>query len=116
MKSITILEGAAFNSFPDAFANDAGTVYTFVVRNDDDSLVDLTTATVTFKMKKTNTSTNKVSTACAVTVPLEGKCTYTVSSGDFDTAGVYDAELQVVDGALTSTVFLGRFKIQQDLP
>jgi len=116
MKSIIILEGAAYNQFPDLNADDVGIKPEFVVRNNDDSLVDLTTGTVLLKMKQINTTTNKVSGTCTLDDPVLGECSYTTVAGDLDTAGVYDAELQVTIGSAINTIPLGRFKIDQDLP
>ncbi len=116
MKTVTIYEGKAFNAFPDAIAGEKGSVYTFVVRDEDDSLYDLTGATVTFKLKQINTSANKASVACVLSAPTSGECTYTVGLTDFDTVGVFDAQLLIVNGSLTSAIFLGRFQIQKALP
>lgn len=73
---------------------DKGFNISFTVLDSDGAAVDLTTvSSVTFKMKKLNATTNKVSGACVVVSATDGTCTYTVGSADMDTIGTYQAEL-----------------------
>ena len=101
---------------PDLNANDAGLVLEFVIRKFDDNFVDITGGTIRFKVKQINTTVNKINTICTITTPLQGRCKYTTISTDLNTTGVYDGELEVTIGSQITTIPLGRFKINTDLP
>jgi hypothetical protein len=88
-----------------------------VLQSDGKTPVDISTATVMFKMALPNATENKIDGNCAITDGPNGKCKYTVRSGDLDTAGSYEAELEVTfaaDKILTAT--LEMIRIELDLP
>lgn len=116
MKAVITYEGKDLEVMPDLWEDDVGQILTFTVRQENNAVVNLTSGTVNFKMKEINTETNKVDSACTLTNPTGGVCTYTTIAADLDTAGVYDGELEVVVGTSTTTVYLGRFRVQTDLP
>lgn len=116
MKTVVILEGKPYPTMPDLNEDDIGQTLQFVVREFDESLVDLTGGTVTFKIKRINETLNKISAVCTLDDPTDGECSYATISGDLDEAGVYDSELQVVLASSTTTIQLGRFKVNIDLP
>ena len=75
--------------------NDTGFDIEFEVDDADSVDVNLTDSTVKFKMWKPGETTCKINSTCTLTTALEGKCKYTVASGDLDTRGDYDAELEI---------------------
>jgi hypothetical protein len=116
MKAVITYEGKDFEVMPDLWANDVAQILTFTVRQANNAVVNLTAGNISFKIKEINTDTNKVDAACTLTNPTGGVCTYTTIAADLDTAGVYDAELEIVVGSSTTTIYLGRFRVQTDLP
>jgi len=98
---------------------DYGQTLTFtVVESDGTTAVDLTSSTTLFKMARHRATTNKVSSACTLSDPTNGVCTYTVVSGDTDIAGTYKAELQITYSAPAKvlTAQLESIRIIADLP
>jgi hypothetical protein len=90
-----------------------------VLQNDGKIPVDISTATVRFKMALPGASENKIDAVCTVTEAggPNGECKYTVQSGDLDTADSYVGELEVTfseDKVLTAK--LGTIKVEEDLP
>ena len=94
----------------------------FTVTDSDSNVVDLTGAVVRFKMALQGASTSKVSsTSVSITTATSGICSYTVQSGDLDTVGLYNAELQIVYSTTTTeaktiTATLDNIRIVEDLP
>jgi hypothetical protein len=88
-----------------------------IVQSDGATPVDISTATVKFKMALKGGSTNKIDATCTVTDGPNGKCKYTVQAGDLDTAGTYQAELEVTFSSQKRlTASLDPFQVQADLP
>ena len=117
MKAVIQIEGKTYAKFPNLYRNDRGKVFTFTVRADNDTVIDLTGATVRFKMQNILETTSKVNGVCTLTTPTSGLCEYTMQSTDIDTFGVFDAELEVITntGTKTDTIPFGRVSILQDL-
>lgn len=61
------------------------------------SAVDLTGATVKFKISRddTSTRTNDAANTCTVVSATGGTCTYDFSSGDLPVAGTYSCDLEI---------------------
>ena len=66
----------------------------FLVQDADGKAFDLTGYTVTFKVWDSS-DTLIVNSACTIDDAVNGKCHYTVQSGDFATAGTFTAELNL---------------------
>jgi len=94
----------------------------FTVTDSDGVAVDLTGSLIRFKMALQGASTSKVSsTSVSITTATSGTCSYTVQSGDLDTSGLYNAELQIVystttTAAKTITATLDNIRVVDDLP
>lgn len=116
MKALITYEGYVHSWMPDVYANDMTQIFTFTVKQKSDAVVNLTGSTVLLKVKEVNATVNKITGTCVLTTPASGICTYTTVSGDLNTPGVYDAELQVTNGTAITTAYLGRFRMLQDLP
>jgi len=116
MKAVITCEGKDLEVMPDLWEDDVEQLLTFTIRQKNNDAVNLTSGSVNFKMKEINTATNKVDAACTLTTPAGGVCTYTTVIADLDAAGVYDAELEVTIGTAITTIYLGRFRVQTDLP
>lgn len=97
--------------------NDVGFDIEFEVDDADGVDVDLTDSTVKFKMWKAGASTCKINSSCTLTTPAEGKCKYTVQSDDLDTAGDYEAELEITytSGKIITASGI-TVKIKEDAP
>ena len=116
LKADIVLNGQAYKQMPDFITNDYGFKLNFEIENDDGSAHDLTGKTVQFKMRQINTTTLKVDETATNDVVLEGKASYTTQAADFNTTGVYDAELEVIEaGTSTQSINLGRFRITSEL-
>lgn len=70
---------------------------------DDGSVVDLSSDTVTFKMAEVGSDTLKVDATATIDTASEGKVSYSWSGSDTDTAGYYNAVFEVDEGG-TGTV------------
>jgi len=77
--------------------NDYGKDLEMRVVDKDGNAHDLTGATLKFYMRKRGATTNKVDGASATIVDAaQGTCKYTWQSGDLDTVGVYDCQLEII--------------------
>ena len=72
---------------------------------------------VRFKMALPGASSNKISDTCTVTDAINGEFYYSIKDGDLDTAGVYEAEVQVTysSGKVISTKKI-TINVLEDLP
>jgi len=97
--------------------NDTGFDIEFEVDDADGVDVNLTDSTVKFKMWKPGETACKINGACTLTTPLEGKCKYTVTSGNLDTRGDYDAELEItyISGKIITASSIS-ITIKEDAP
>jgi len=90
----------------------------FQILDADGTAVDLTGySTIRFKMMIAGGDVLKINGVCSVTNAIEGRCKYTIQDGDLDTAGDFDAEIEITytSGKVITT---GRFyiRILEDLP
>ena len=88
-----------------------------ILQSDGKTPVDISTATVKFKMMAEGGSTNKIDEECTITDGPNAKCKYTVVNGDLDTVAAYEAELEVTftaDKILTAS--LDTIQVEEDLP
>lgn len=80
--------------------NDTSFDIEFEVRDSDDAVVDLTGATIVLNMRLLGTTTKKISAgSVTIVTATDGTCKYTAASGDFDTVGLYELELQITNGS-----------------
>jgi hypothetical protein len=70
----------------------------------DGTPLNLTGATVVFRMRKHLATTWKVNSAGAVVTPASGIVSYTWIAGDTDTVGVYEAEFLATIGGKPQTL------------
>lgn len=74
---------------------DYGLPLAFVVKDEENTVVNLTGYTVTFKVWSAGSQDSPiVSGACTIDDATAGTCHYTPGSSDFDTAGDYLIELE----------------------
>jgi hypothetical protein len=98
--------------------NDTSFDLQFTAKNQAGTAVDLTSAsTVYFKMALPRASACKINKACTVSDASNGVCTYTVASTDFNTSGLYEAELKITysDGKIMRHK-MDDFHVIDDLP
>jgi hypothetical protein len=85
---------------------DFGYAEGFNVQFSNATAVDLSTYTVNLKMWPPGNPGNVLlNKACSVANASGGSVTYTIASGDFNTVGIYDAELELLTSntVVTST-------------
>lgn len=105
------------NMVTTVYRNDTGFVLNFTIKDTSDTVENLTSSYVTFKMSSLDSGVNKISATCAIVATTSGTCRYTASSGDFDTIGVYDGELQITfTSGKVVTADTGTFNVIEDLP
>lgn len=75
----------------------------------DDTVIDLTSKTVQFRIKKPG-ETAILDKACTLVVAASGTCKYTVASGDITDIGTFLGELEVQTGS-TSRVTIAPIDI-----
>ncbi len=75
--------------------NDYGYALTFTIKDAQDTVVDLTNATVKFKVKAYGATDLIIDADCLIPNPTTGVVTYTVKQADFTTTKRYKGELQV---------------------
>lgn len=78
------------------FVGDIGTVIEMTVTNQDDAVVDLSTATTKQIILKKPDGTKLTKTASFVTDGTDGKLSYTTASGDIDQSGPWQLQAYVV--------------------
>lgn len=76
--------------------NDTAPSINFIIKRDG-AVVDLTGATVKFKIKNnTNGSrTNDANNTCTLITPTAGTCRYDFSAGDLSAATTYNCDLEI---------------------
>jgi hypothetical protein len=77
----------------------------FTVKDSDSNAVNLTGTTIEFRMYIQGSTTSKIKRACTITDATAGTCTVAITTGDFDTIGLYLSELKVtlVGGGIVTT-------------
>lgn len=90
------------------YRGDNGIKLVFTVRNDNNELVDLTSAFIEFQMVTTN---NRVKKVCTVDREATGKCFCVLTKEDTIIPGTYKYQLTVCEGASVFTTSSGKFKI-----
>ena len=66
-----------------------------VVADSSGTAIDITGASVSFKMRAVNSSSLKVNSSATITNASNGAVSYTFSASDTDTAGLFQGEFQV---------------------
>lgn len=116
MQAIVSIEGKTFDIIPDLVQNDKGWAIVFTMKYNDDSVVNLTGATVKFLTKNTATNTVKINGTCTLTTPASGIASYTILATDLDTVGVYTAEVEVtLVSTARYTIKLGKFQVLEEI-
>lgn len=119
MKATLVIDGETFNQIPPQTRNDYGFNIQFNVKEEDDSPFVLQNHAIVFKASRIedslSTSLLTISSPCIISDASSGIVLYTVATSDFQTSGVYYAELQVTTSGVERTAKLGRFLIQDDL-
>jgi hypothetical protein len=78
---------------------------TSILKDGDGSVIDLSSASVSFYMKLPNSTALKVSSTATIDSSSEGQVTYAWSTVDTDTAGDYVAEFEITfSGGLRQSV------------
>lgn len=82
----------------------------FTVKDEDGTVIDITGATGTFRIRRKGEATVLVSRAITVTNGPLGLCTFAWAAADWDAgkidaAGEYEGELEIVLSGNTGTVF-----------
>ena len=75
--------------------NDTSPTLSVVIADSDGTAIDLTGASVQFKMRAVNSSTLKVNASASITNASNGAVSYTFSSCNRDTSGLFQGEFQV---------------------
>lgn len=97
--------------------NDVGFDIEFEINDADGVDVNLTDSTIKFKMWKPGVATCKINGSCTITDASKGECKYTVLTDDLNTAGNYDAELEITytSGKIITASGIS-VKIKEDAP
>lgn len=80
------------------------------------SPVDLTGATVKFRMRKLGSATLKVDATAAVVAPLTGDVSYTFAAADVDTAGFYQVWWEVTKSGRVQSIIEAMIEIRAHGP
>ena len=75
--------------------NDTSPTLSVVIADSDGTAIDLTGASVQFKRRAVNSSTLKVNASASITNASNGAVSYTFSSSNTDTSGLFQGEFQV---------------------
>ena len=75
--------------------NDTRPTLSVVVADSSGTAINITGASVLFKMRAVNSSSLKVNSSATITNASNGAVSYTFSASDTDTAGLFQGEFQV---------------------
>ena len=75
--------------------NDTSPTLSVVVADSSGTAINITGASVLFKMRAVNSSSLKVNSSATITNASNGAVSYTFSASDTDTSGVFQGEFQV---------------------
>ena len=75
--------------------NDTSPALSVVVADSSGTAINITGASVIFKMRAVNSSSLKVNSSATITNASNGAVSYTFSASDTDTAGLFQGEFQV---------------------
>ena len=96
--------------------NDKGYDLNFTLQDNAGNAVNITGATLAFKVQKENGIALKFTGSMAIVSAAAGTCKYTVQTGDFDEAGRYDAEIELTLGAEIITYPGIKIEVSPELP
>ncbi len=83
-------------SLPEIHQDNIGTVFRFAIRNQDDAVVDLSSASLLeIRFRKPDRTTILVKTATLVTDGTDGLIQYVTIAGDLDTSGPWTRQARV---------------------
>ena len=85
--------------------NDRQPAISATLKDASGAAVNLTGATVRFKLRSRGASAAKVDAAATITNAAGGQVRYAWAAGDLDTAGLFDAEFEVTFGDGTTETF-----------
>ena len=84
--------------------NDTSPTLSVVVADSSGTAINITGASVLFKMRAVNSSSLKVNSSATITNASNGAVSYTFSASDTNTAGLFQGEFQVTfSGGLIET-------------
>lgn len=83
----------------DLFKNDKDYDLNFTLQNNDETVFDLTGATIKFNAQEVDDSELSVEGTMSIVLAGSGTCKYTVQEDDFDEAGEYYTEIEVTIGS-----------------
>jgi hypothetical protein len=91
---------------------------TLTLTDADGTAVNLTGATIKFKMAEKDAATLKVDGNCTILDAVGGICYYTLVSADTDTAGLYKGEIEATwtSPAKVQTWKFSKIIMEADLP
>jgi hypothetical protein len=100
-----------------AYEGDFGYDLQFTITDVDGNAFNLSGSTVKFKMASANATTLKIDGSCTITDASAGECAYTTVAADFDTAGEYEAEIEITFSA-SKIYTIGNIQVHvlRDLP
>lgn len=104
------------NEFPTIIQNDSFPI-NFAVLHNDESIFDLSGYEATFKMRLFTTSVLTVDSSATITSNTGGLVSYILTTSDTQVAGLYTAELEVLEtttNEMFSTQF-GKFIITEEI-
>ena len=120
VKATVTIQNKTYTTFPNLVRNDKGFDIQFnVLLNDEVTPFDLTGGTIVFKARFLDATILKITGSCTIISATAGTCKYTVATGNLDTIGVLEAELEItqgVGGTIINTAKLGRITVLEDLP
>ena len=89
----------------------------FTLQDASGTAIDLTGATLAFKVQKLGAATLAVNAAMVIDTAAAGTCHYQVKTGDFAAAGEYNAEIEITyPGGQISTFGEIYIYVEEELP
>ena len=116
VKAKITIGGKTYDEFPTQVTDDFGFTFTFNVKNNDNSVFDLTDHTAKFKARQYSSAVNQIDGNCVITDAENGVCTYTLGTSDLTVEGRFSTELELTNGTTSiQTAKLGDMTVVEDL-
>lgn len=95
---------------------DAAFDLNFTLQDYNGNAINLTDCTLVLKVQKEHDTSLKFSGSMSIVSAVAGTCKYTVQSGNFDSPGKYDAEIEITNGSQTITYSNIKIFVSPQLP